>query len=208
MDIVPVPASEQTIAQYAAYLARRLKPDSVKQYLNIIRILHLECGEKHLYKDSWYVKTTLNGIEKCKGCEPARKTPIDPKVLLLIRKELNLSCVDDCVFWAACMVLFFGLLRRSNLFQDDGTFDPSRQLTRDSVVITDQNCVTIVVSWSKTIQRREKTLTIKLPVLPVCVPLLQFSQCLELWVQHPPNPRPSHSKGLISTTLARTDRCC
>ena len=56
MDIVPVPASEQTIAQYAAYLARRLKPDSVKQYLNIIRILHLECGEKHPYKDSWYVK--------------------------------------------------------------------------------------------------------------------------------------------------------
>lgn len=171
MNILPVPASEQTVAQYAAFLARRIKPASVKQYLNIIRILHLECGEQHPYRDSWYVKTTLKGIDKCMGCPPTRKTPITPEVLLSIRKELNFLYAEDCVFWAACLVLFFGLLRKSNLFQDDGTFDPTKQLTRDSFLMTEHDCVTIVVTWSKTIQRKEKTLAIRLPVLldhPLC----------------------------------------
>ena len=90
-----MPASEQTIAQYAAYLARCLKPSSVKQYLNIIRILHLECGHPHPFKDSWYVKT-LMGIEKAKGCVVHRKTPVTPDILLLIKRGLNLSCVEDC----------------------------------------------------------------------------------------------------------------
>ncbi|KAK7089168.1 hypothetical protein V1264_024786 [Littorina saxatilis] len=52
MDIMPVPVNEQTVAQYAAYLARRLKPSSIKQYINIIRILHLESGLPHPFKDS------------------------------------------------------------------------------------------------------------------------------------------------------------
>ena len=166
MDIVPVPASEQTIAQYAAYLARRLKPSSVKQYLNIIRILHLECGHPHPFKDSWYVKTTLTGIEKAKGCVVHRKTPVTPDILLLIKRGLNLSCVEDCVFWAACLVLFFGLLRKSNLFQDNGDFDASKQLTRDCFLETEQSTVTVHVKWSKTLQCREKILTISLPLLP------------------------------------------
>ena len=170
LDIVPVPASERTVAQYAAYLARRLKPSSVKQYLNIVRILHLECGEPHPYKESWLVNSTLKGIEKCKGCAPQRKSPITPEILLLIRRGLNLSKINDCVFWAACLVLFFGLLRKSNLFQDDGKFDPAKQLTRDSFIIV-ANSVTIQITWSKTIQRGEKTLSIKLPVMidhPLC----------------------------------------
>ena len=139
MDIGPVPASEQTIAQYAAYLARRLKPSSVKQYLNIIRTLHLKCGHPHPFKDSWYVKTTLTGIEKAKGCVVHRKTPLTPDILLPIKRGLNLSCVEDCVFWAACLVLFFGFLRKSNLFQDNGDVDASKQLTRDCFLETEQS---------------------------------------------------------------------
>ena len=165
MDIVPVPASEETVALYAAYLARRLKPSSVTQYINIIRVLHLECGLPHPFKESWLVKTTVKGIERTKGCAPARKTPITPELLLAIKRGLNLATVKDCVFWAACLVLFFGLLRKSNLFQDDGSFDPKKQLTRDSVS-ADHQSLTITVSWSKTIQRHEKVLTIRLPLLP------------------------------------------
>ena len=48
--IVPVPASDVTVAKYAAFLAQR--PSSVKQYLNIIRLLHLECNLDNLCADS------------------------------------------------------------------------------------------------------------------------------------------------------------
>ena len=68
MNINPVPVDEKTAAQYAAYLARWLKPISKTQYLNIIHILHLECGQPSPAQDSWYVKTTKD-IEKVKGSE-------------------------------------------------------------------------------------------------------------------------------------------
>ena len=44
--VPPVQANEKTIAMYAAYLARRLRPASVRQYLNIVRVIHLEAGLK------------------------------------------------------------------------------------------------------------------------------------------------------------------
>lgn len=167
---MPVPVNEQTVAQYAAYLARRLKPSSIKQYINIIRILHLESGLPHPFRDSWYVQTTLKGIEKCKGCATDKKTPITPELLHIIKSQLDLECRQDIVFWAACLVLFFGVLRRSNLFQDNGNFDPCKQLTRDQVVILGTG-MSITLQWSKTIQRKERSVEIKLPAMslhPLC----------------------------------------
>ena len=44
MAVPPVPASHTLISMYAAYLARRLKARSVRQYINVVRLLHLESG--------------------------------------------------------------------------------------------------------------------------------------------------------------------
>ncbi|XP_070183858.1 uncharacterized protein [Littorina saxatilis] len=180
MDIMPVPVNEQTVAQYAAYLARRLKPSSIKQYINIIRILHLESGLPHPFKDSWYVQTTLKGIEKSKGCAVNKKTPITPELLHIIKRQLNFLCKEDIVFWAACLVLFFGVLRKSNLFQDNGNFDPDKQLTRDRVVILGTDSVSITFQWSKTIQRKERSVEIKLPAMP-SHPLCPVSAVTEMF---------------------------
>ena len=49
------PASQETTAMYAAYLAQRLKSSSVRQYLNIVRIIHLGAGLVSPLKDSWYI---------------------------------------------------------------------------------------------------------------------------------------------------------
>ena len=170
MDILPVPASEETIASYAAFLARRLKPTSVRQYLNIVRVMHLECGESHPYKDSWLVKSTLKGIERAKGCEPNRKTPILPQTLFVIKDKLDFSLANDVIFWAACIVMFFGLLRKSNLFQENGDFDENKQLTIDCFSF-ENNSINLDIRWSKTIQCKEKVVNIKLPRLsghPLC----------------------------------------
>lgn len=115
MGIPPVPVSAPVVAQYAAFLARRLKPSSVKQYLNIVRLMHLECNEPNPCADSWYLKSTLRGIERLKGCEVSRKHPISPEMLIAIRSVLSLSQAYDAMFWAVCLVLFFGTFRRSNL---------------------------------------------------------------------------------------------
>ena len=63
-----------------------------------------------------------------------RKSPITADILLHIKKELKMSNRDDSVFWAACLVLFFGLFRKANLFAKQ-KFDADKHFTRDSFVL-------------------------------------------------------------------------
>ena len=44
MKISPVPLSQENLGRYIAFLSRRLCFNSVKQYLNIVRLMHLESG--------------------------------------------------------------------------------------------------------------------------------------------------------------------
>lgn len=150
LRIAPVPISEVIVAKYAAYLARKLKPSSVKQYLNIIRIIHLECNLPNPCADSWFIKTTLKGIEKIKGTEVRRKTPMSPELLLKVKGQLQFSKTVDYVFWAACLLMFFGLLRKSNLFGTDaGGFKSEKHLTRNDISIScDGELMTVNVRWS------------------------------------------------------------
>jgi hypothetical protein len=46
-DCVPVPASQETLVCYMTCLARRLLPSSIPNYMNVIRLLHLEAGLKN-----------------------------------------------------------------------------------------------------------------------------------------------------------------
>ena len=96
--VPPVPAKEKTIAMYAACLARRLRPASVRQYLNIVRVMRLEAGLSNPLKDSWFISSTLKGIDRVKGTAVNRKSPITPDILLRI-KVLKMSDRDDIVFW-------------------------------------------------------------------------------------------------------------
>ena len=75
----------------------------------------------------------------------------------------------DCVFWAVCLVLFFGLLRKSNVIAEK--FDPEKQLTRDSVVVAEDKSIVVQTHYSKTIQNKERTLSFRLPCIaphPLC----------------------------------------
>ena len=161
--VPPVPANEKTIAMYAACLARRLRPASVRQYLNIVRVMHLEAGLSNPLKDSWFISSTLKGIDRVKGTAVNRKSPITPDILR-IKKVLKMSDRDDIVFWAACLVMFFGLFRKANLFAKQ-KFDADKHFTRDSFVLNADCSLTICVRWSKTIQCREREIRVTLPAL-------------------------------------------
>ena len=114
----PVSANEKNVVMYAAYLARRLRPTSVRQYLNIVRAMHLEAGLSNPLKDSWFISSTLKGIDRAKGTAVNRKSPITPDILLRIKKELKMSDRNDIVFLAACLFMFFSLFRKAKLFQN------------------------------------------------------------------------------------------
>ena len=159
----PVPADTKLLCRYAVHLARKLKFNSIKQYLNIVRLLHLEMGLPNPCIDNFHLSATLRGIKRHLGDAVIRKEPITPDMLKSILAALDISSPRGAAVWAACCLMFFGLLRRSNVMvQNNGGFDPEKQLRRRDLVFTHEG-LRVHLLWSKTIQFKERTLTIPYP---------------------------------------------
>lgn len=165
MGYAPVPASSSTICRYAAYLARTLKFNSVKQYLNIIRLMHREWNLPNPLQDNFPLSCTLRGIRRHLGDNVVRKKAITPEMLRQIFKHLNISVSFDATFWAACLTMFYGLLRRSNvLLTSAATFDVNKHLRRRDISYLPWG-VMLHIRWSKVIQFRSRTFELPLPRL-------------------------------------------
>ena len=59
MDIRPVPISVTDLGRYIAFLAPRLCFSSVRQYLNAVRLMHLEAGLPNPLINNWYVTSII-----------------------------------------------------------------------------------------------------------------------------------------------------
>jgi hypothetical protein len=62
-----MPASQETLCCYVAFLARSLSPSSIASYLNIIRILHLDAGLENPLADNWELQMVHRGVSRLKG---------------------------------------------------------------------------------------------------------------------------------------------
>ena len=166
MGYPPVPVHPTHLLQYAAFLARSLKPNSVRSYLNIIGILHKEFGLPNPLLDNWPLKSLLTGIRRALGTPPNQKLPISPDILLRLHDTLDFTISCDSSFWAICLVAFFGMFRKSHLLPTSRVnFDPSKQLTRADFKFFSWGTL-VTIRWSKTIQFRERVVDIPLPCIP------------------------------------------
>ena len=171
LNISLVPISQQDLGRYIAFLSRKLSFNSVRQYLNIVRLLHLEVGLKNPLEDNWYVSSILKGVKRVKGDNQSQKLPITLDILRRIFLSLNLLSSFDRAFWAACLVGFFSFFRKSNLLVPSHMlFDPKRHICVSDVQFTPDGAI-LTVRWSKVIQFRERVLHIPLPKIidsPFC----------------------------------------
>ena len=171
MDISPAPITEKSLVRYAAYLASSLSYASIGKYLNIIRIIHRELSLPNPLQDNYALNVVLKGIRKAKGDTTKRKLPITPRILLNIRDQLSMSSPKDIIFWAACLVSFYGLFRKANIAPKSvRAFDKNKHFTTGDLEKCHQGLV-LIVKHTKTIQCRERSLQIPLPFLnnhPLC----------------------------------------
>ena len=171
MGIPLVPITDSSLAQFAAYLAKKLSYPSIGKYLNIVRITHKEFGLDNPLQDNFSLDMVLKGIKRSKCHTVTRKLSITPQILLRIRTKLILSNPLDLLFWSTCLVAFFGLFRKSNLIpKSQSSFDPKKHLTVDDVQKCSQGLL-LKIKWSKTIQYGERTYQAPLPYLkdhPLC----------------------------------------
>jgi hypothetical protein len=155
-DYQPVPASTLTLCRYIAHLTLRLKYSSVKQYLNVVRILHLEYGLNNPLADNYGLKSVLKGVRRLQGDSVSRKSPITMAILVRIRACLDFQSSVDCAFWAACLLAFYGMLRKSSMF-------PIHQHLMIGCVKVLSWGIVVTFSYSKTVQHQERQPFISLP---------------------------------------------
>ena len=182
MDIEPVPISLANLGRYIAFLASRLCFSSVRQYLNAVRLIHLEAGLPNPLMNNWYFTSIMKGLKRHKGDSTKQKLPISVNILWGILSVLDFNQPFDISFWAACLVGFFTFFRKSNLLiPAPGKFDLDKHLCRSDVVLHSSGAV-IGVRWSKTIQFKQRVLHVPLPRIenspfcPTAALLLALSQ--------------------------------
>ena len=66
-DITTVPLSQDFACRYIAFLSERLSYNSIKQYINVVRILHLEAGHVNHFLSCWHIDTLLKGTKRVLG---------------------------------------------------------------------------------------------------------------------------------------------
>ena len=182
----PVPASAETIVRYSVFLARTYVASSVKQYLNVVRIIHLDRGLKNPLEGSFHLKCVLKGITRMRGRAPERKLPITPVILRMFHRYLDVRNAYDVTFFAACVVAFFTFFRKSTLLSKSlKDHDPGKNLCRRDVEFSEQG-VLISVKHNKTIQCHERSL--KIPLMRTGCALCPVDALRTLWERFPDVP--------------------
>ena len=137
-----VPAATETICLFAQFLANRFKsPGSVRNHVNGVRVLHMLMDKPVEAFHSPELKITLRGIARLKQHHPRRASAITPEMLLCMEKHMDRANCVDIVIWAATLLAFFCLLRKSNYVPISvKKFDKSRQLCRGISLLAQTVC--------------------------------------------------------------------
>jgi integrase len=156
-DLVPIPASQETLACYVAHLARTLKPVSVNIYLNIIRLMHVEAGFPNPLFENYELAMIKRGLLRARGEPPVQKAPLTVEILISLHKTVDFSLCSDRAFWCAMLIGFFGFLRKSSLIPASASVPLNKRLNRADVSDLKLDSFSLVCSHSKTNQFGQRT---------------------------------------------------
>ena len=130
-----LPVNEETLIQYAAFLARSVKFSSIKNYLAAVRHIHLKRGFRLDLKNFHRLQLVCRGIKRAQGTSTRIRLPITIKHLRLFHCLLALSSTsnhDSLMIWAAMTLAFFGFLRLGEL-TCNSNFSSDIHLTLDDI---------------------------------------------------------------------------
>ena len=108
------PCSASQASLYASYLADKLKPVSVRNYLSAVWYYQKLKGYKDHSADFMY-KKTLDGIEREYSIEPSTRYPLSAEDMVKIHSLLDMKLYSDKVFWLSLLVAYRGILRISHV---------------------------------------------------------------------------------------------
>lgn len=160
-----VPASTEVLSLYCQFLSRNMTPESVRNYLSGVKLLHIILGESVSQFLAYEIKITLRGIERLARHVPVRAPPVTPELLLAIARNCDFSNGRDVVLLCAFSFTFFLFARVSNIVPLSlKKFDSSVHLCREDISRSSSGLL-VTFKWSKTMQCGKRVLS--LPLLPI-----------------------------------------
>ena len=156
MGYTPVPATTEVLTLYAAVLAGSLK------YQSIVRILHAEWNLDNPLLNNYQMQCVMRGIRRSLGDTQSHKAPITPDLLLKILSKLDLDLQADTAFWAALLLMFYGMLRVGSVLCKGHPCTHERHLVCSDISFQ-KNVLNVIIRASKTIQFADRTLELPIP---------------------------------------------
>lgn len=130
------------------------------------------------------------GIRRELGTPPAQKLPITCEILVGIFEKLNFHRNKDIAFWCACVLGFFGFLRKATLLPKNQKDPTADCLLRKDLRMVNREHLELHVRKTKTIQFGQRLLII--PYYPVhgsvLCPLSAVKSMLKRAPYHPELP--------------------
>ena len=154
LGISPCPANEQTLCLFITQLSNTIQHPSIKVYLSAVRALHIEKGFSDPLANSPRLHQVFRGIKRSQGTSKDSRLPITDNLMVTIFSSLNLQVYDDCMFWAACTLAYFGFLRSAEFTVTNILhFDPETHLQVSDLSfdrVESPTCLRVWIKASKT----------------------------------------------------------
>lgn len=157
----PVPAEVLTIARFLVHLGTTCVYSTCNNYLSAVISLHKFMGHHDNFRDYYVVKLVLLGLGRRLGKNVQQKVGINPSQFLKMYSLIDIRDVNVLTKWAALILSFRSLLRKSNLVQTK-LGDLDALVLRSDLIFTSSG-VTLLVRKTKTLQKKEYVL--RIPVL-------------------------------------------
>ena len=166
-NLQPLPSSVHDLCRYIIFLAANLNVyQSIKNYLNGVRVLHACNGIKFALLDNFEARLVLQAVKRRLRNAPLAKLPVTPDMLMLIYCTIDVSEPFHAALWCSYLFAFFAFLRKSNVVSRSlASFDTTKHLTRGDVLRT-RFGLTLILGWSKTVQFKNRVLQIPLCEIP------------------------------------------
>ena len=177
-DLTPVPATAHVVSLYCQFLSRTLTPQSIRNYLSGVKLLHLIAGFDFPFLQSYEVRLTLRGIQRLAKHTPNRAPPITPDILSKLVSVIDLEDGKEVTIMCAFLFTFFLFARVSNILPHVASrFDRVHHLCRGDIHEC-QAGLLVLFKWSKTnqfCQRRVMLPLVRLESNPIC-PVAMYSR--------------------------------
>jgi hypothetical protein len=187
-DIPSLPAAEEHLCLFMELMSNTAGYEHCKNILGGVKYLHGALGLP-FPSNSFSLDTTMQGLKRRLARTPFQVLPVNPTVLKLMYRGINVDKKEDLALWSSFLVAFYCLFRKANVVPENSKSDFSKVLTRENVEIDEINRkVYIYVGFSKTNQYRKYDRCIPIPENDdPCLDLFRHIKRLFSIVHAPPN---------------------